>query len=61
MATTEAQKRATIKYMEKNLEEVRFRVPKGQKDVIRKYAQSHGKSLSAYIKDLIMQDMEKNA
>lgn len=60
MATTEAQKRATIKYMAENLEKIEFRVPKGDKQKIRKYAESKGLSLSAYIKGLIEKDMEGN-
>ena len=43
MATSNAQKKATIKYMAENLEEVRFRVPKGM-------------SVAAYLIDLIEQD-----
>lgn len=58
MATTEAQKRATIKYMAEKLEKVEFRVPKGEKERIRQYAQSKGLSLTGYIKNLIKQDME---
>lgn len=58
MATTEAQKRATIKYMADNLEKIEFRVPKGEKDRIRRYAETKGMSLSAYIKRLIENDME---
>lgn len=60
MATTEAQKRATIKYMAENLEKIEFRVPKGDKQKIREYAESKGMSLSAYIKGLIEKDMEGN-
>lgn len=61
MATTEAQKRATIKYMAENLEKIEFRVPKGDKQKIREYAESKGMSLSAYIKGLIEKDMEGGA
>lgn len=58
MATTEAQKRATIKYMAEKLEKIEFRVPKGEKEQIRLYAQNKGLSLTGYIKSLIKQDME---
>lgn len=61
MATTEAQKRATIKYMAENLEKIEFRVPKGDKQKIREFAESKGMSLSAYIKGLIEKDMEGGA
>lgn len=61
LASNEAQKRATIKYMNEKLEEIKFRVPKGEKETIRKYANSKGMALTAYIKDLIKKDMEGNA
>lgn len=53
MATSEAQKKATIKYMKENLEEIRFRVPKGKKAQYRACAEGHGKSLSAFIVALL--------
>ena len=45
MATSNAQKKATIKYMAENLEEVRFRVPKGKKAVVQHAAQNMGMSV----------------
>jgi predicted DNA binding CopG/RHH family protein len=59
LATTDAQKKATIKYMAENLEEIRFRVPIGDKEKIRAFAQTKGMSLTAYIKSLIEKDMEE--
>lgn len=53
MATTEAQKKATIKYMKDNLEEIRFRVRKGKKDQYKEQAAKSGMSLSAYIIHLL--------
>lgn len=53
MATTEAQKKATIKYMKDNLEEIRFRVRKGKKEQYRAQAAKNGMSLSAYIIHLL--------
>ena len=53
MATSNAQKKATIKYMAENLEEVRFRVPKGKKAVVQQAAQNKGMSVAAYLIDLI--------
>jgi uncharacterized protein (DUF1778 family) len=56
MATSNAQKKATIKYMAENLEEVRFRVPKGKKAVVQQAAQNKGMSVAAYLIDLIEKD-----
>lgn len=56
MASTEAQKKATIKYMNEKLEKIEFRVPKGKKEAIRKHAETKDMSLTAYIKYLVEQD-----
>lgn len=56
MATSNAQKKATIKYMAENLEEVRFRIPKGKKAVVQQAAQNKGMSVAAYLIDLIEKD-----
>lgn len=59
MPTSDAQKKATQKYMNEKLEKIEFRVPKGEKEKIRNFAQSKGKAMTAYIKDLIKDDMRK--
>lgn len=61
MKTSEAQKRASIKYMKEKQDEIKFRVPIGEKEKIRAHAQSKGLALTAYIKDLIKKDMEEEA
>ena len=38
MAVSEAQKRATIKWQKEKTDEVRFRVPKGERAVIQAHA-----------------------
>lgn len=49
-------------YNKKNYTELRFRVPKGQKEVIDNHWKEKGyKSFSAYIKTLIEKDMEGGA
>ena len=45
----EASKKATIKYIKENLEEVRFRVKKGEKDRYKKLAESAGMSLAEFL------------
>lgn len=57
MATTKAQQKATAKYMKQNLDDVKFRVPKGKRDLIKAYAESKGQSLQGYINALIDRDM----
>ena len=53
MAYSEAQKKATAKYMKKNLDEIKLRVPKGQKQVIKDIAKGQGDSLNGYIKKAV--------
>ena len=42
---TEAQKRSAEKYLGEKVEDIRIRVPKGQKAVIKAYAEAQGKSV----------------
>ena len=56
MSTSDAQKKATNKYLEK-FEEIKIRVPKGCRDKYKEYATSKGMSLNNLIISLIEQDM----
>ena len=49
MAYTDAQNRATQKYIKENLEEVRFRVKKGEKAVLQNAAKEAGQSMAQYV------------
>lgn len=51
-------KKATMKYIKENLEEVRFRVRKGEKERYKAHAERRGKSLTALIVDLLEKDMQ---
>lgn len=51
-------KKATMKYIKENLEEVRFRVRKGEKERYKAHAERRGKSLTALIVDLLEQDIQ---
>lgn len=51
-------KKATMKYIKENLEEVRFRVRKGEKERYKVHAERRGKSLTALIIDLLEQDIQ---
>lgn len=57
MAYSEAQKRATAKYMKEHLEDIKVRVPTGQRDKIKAHAEALGMSLNGYIVALIEKDM----
>lgn len=49
MAYTEATKRATMKYISQNLEEVRFRVRKGERAALQAEAKAQGMSTAQFM------------
>ena len=55
---SEAKLRGNKKHLEK-FDDMKIRVPKGQRDIIHAFAKSKGKSLNAYVCDLIYTDMRK--
>lgn len=55
MAYSQAQNRATQKYIKENLEEVRFRVKKGERALIKQIAESNGQSMAQFIIQAINQ------
>ena len=59
MKQTEAQLRASKKYHEK-LENVPFRVPKGEKQNIADHAQSCGESTNAFIYRAVKETIERD-
>ena len=59
MATTKAQQRAVSKYMKENYDEIKVRVDKGRKDIIKAHAESNGESVNAFINRAIDEAMER--
>ena len=53
---TKAQLKASKKYHAK-FDDIKLRVPLGDREIIKSYADSVGKSLNSYIFDLIKADM----
>lgn len=49
MAYSQAQNKATQKYIRENLEEVRFRVKKGERAFIKQEADASNQSMAQYI------------
>lgn len=60
MAVSEAQKRATAKWRKEKTEEIRFRVPKGERTFINEHANRQGESTTAFIKRAIKETMERD-
>lgn len=56
---SEAQRRATEKYLQK-LEEIKVRVPKGSKETIQAHAEAHSESVNGFINRAISETMERD-
>ena len=48
------------KYNAKAYDRLAITIKKGERDIIKAYAESIGKSFNGYINDLIVSDMERN-
>lgn len=55
----EQRKKANETYLAK-LDEIKVRVPKGEKDLIRGYAESMGESVNGFIQRAIKEAMERD-
>ena len=60
MTISKAQMKATAKYMKNNYDEIKIRVPKGDKALIKAYADSNGESVNEFIKRAISEAMQKD-
>ena len=59
MSQTPSQLEASRKYHKEKLEEIKFRVPKGQKDRILEHAKSRGESTNSFIYRVINEAIER--
>ncbi len=60
MAPTEAQKRAIEKWNREKVDDLRIRVPKGQREVIREHAASQGETINAFVFRAISETIERD-
>ena len=60
MAASEAQKRAIAKWQKEKVDEVKFRVPKGERALIQAHAKEQAESTTAFIKRAIREAMERD-
>lgn len=58
---TDARKRANEKYLSDSVEDVRIRVPKGQKAVIKEHAENQGESMNQFVIRAINETMERDS
>lgn len=57
---TEAQKRAAEKYLRETVEDIRIRVPKGQKEIIKAHAESQNESMNQFVIRAIAEAMQRD-
>ncbi len=57
---TQAQNKATQKYIKANYDEIKLRLPKGKKEIIKDFASKHNESVNSFIKRSIDEAMEKD-
>lgn len=60
MPASKAQQRAVAKYMKANYDEIKIRVPKGEKEKIKAHAEARGESLNGFINRAIDEAMERD-
>ena len=60
MPASKAQQRAVSKYMKENYDEIKVRVEKGQKDVIKAHAEAHSESVNGFINRAIEETMQRD-
>ena len=56
---TEAQNKATQKYIKNNYDQISIRIPKGKREIYKAHAEAQGKSLNQLIVDLLDKDMNE--
>lgn len=57
---TEAQAKAAKKYLKESVEDIRIRVPKGDKSKVQEHAASMGESTNAFVVRAINETMERD-
>lgn len=60
MAYSKAQMTASNKYRAKAYDQVNLTIPKGTKEIWKAFAAKQGKSLNAYISELVESDINRN-
>ena len=58
---TDAKKKAAEKYLKESVEDIRIRVPKGQKSIIKAHAEQQGESMNHFVTRAINETMERDS
>lgn len=57
---TDARRKASAKYLKESVEDIRIRVPKGDKAKVQSHAASVGESMNAFVVRAINETMERD-
>ena len=57
---TDARRKASAKYLKESVEDIRIRVPKGQKSLIKKHAEKQGESMNQFVIRSITETIERD-
>lgn len=60
MPASKAQQKAVSKYMKANYDEIKLRVPKGQKETIQEHAKKIGESVNSFVFRAIQETIERD-
>lgn len=60
MPVSKAQQRAVAKYSQQNYDEIKVRVPKGKKDMVKNHAAAMGESVNGFIQRAIDETMQRD-
>ena len=60
MTVSKAQQRAVNKYMKENYDEIKVRVDKGKKEIIKTHAEAQGESVNGFINRAIDETLERD-
>ena len=58
---TEAQAKASAKYLKESVEDIRIRVPKGQKSIIKDHAEKQGESMNQFVIRSITETIKRDS
>lgn len=61
MSISESQRKAVAKYNAKSYDELKVRVPKGDKDKIKSHADNKGESLNGFINRAIRETIDRDS
>lgn len=60
MPASKAQQKAVAKYMKENYDEIKVRVPKGERAIIKAHADARGESVNAFICRVIEEALQRD-